>query len=158
MLTILDWILNKLYKIELFLATTITLGIIIINSLNLLSRWFFKNPFSWILEISLILFVYSVLLCVPALYKKNGFIKMNLIESFIGKKGEKILNIIIEIIILLFLVYLLYFSFFLSIEQLDLLSRGLGIPRFYITIPVVISSFLTIPISISRVLHILRDF
>lgn len=144
MLNSLDRILHYLYRIELWLAVSVFSAIFIINSANLLSRWFFGYAFEWILEISLIFFVYAVMLIVPVLYKDKGLIQMHLIEEVLGPKGTKYLSVFVEVAVTAFLLYLLPYALKLSLSQTRLLSRGLGIPRIYVTLPVCIAAFLTL--------------
>ena len=87
MLERLDRTLSILFKIELTISVGTLAAIILMNCGNLLSRWILRHPFDWILEISLILFVYSVMFIVPVLYKEKGFIQMHLVEERLGRKG-----------------------------------------------------------------------
>jgi len=78
---------------------------------------------------------------------------MHLIEEISGKRAAKYLNLIVDIIILAFLVYLLPLSISLSAGQIDMLSRGLGIPRIYVTLPVPIGIAITLLVSVSNIIH-----
>jgi TRAP-type C4-dicarboxylate transport system permease small subunit len=142
---------------ELWVSVFCLLAIVLLNSGNLLSRWFFQYPFEWTLEISLILFVYSVMFIVPALYKDKQFIQMHLIEDVISRKAGTYLGLLVDIGILAFLVYLLPISTSLSLSQTELLSRGLGIPRVYVTIPVPLGILLALPVCISSIWHQIED-
>lgn len=157
MLRHLDRFNGYLYRMELWASVASLLAIVLLNSGNLLSRWFFRHPFEWTLEISLILFVYFVMLIVPVLYMDKQFIQMHLIEEVTGKKAGKYISLFVDIGILTFLAYLLPVSTGLSIGQTDLLSRGLGIPRVYVTMPVPIGIALTIPVCVSSILHQIQD-
>jgi TRAP-type C4-dicarboxylate transport system permease small subunit len=123
------------------------------NASNLLLRWFLNRPIEWVLEISLILFVYSVMFIVPVLYRDKSLIQMHLIEGIISKGAARYLNLIVDVIILAFLVYLLPLSVSLCAGQIDMLSRGLGIPRIYITLPVPIGVTITLLVSVSNIIH-----
>jgi TRAP-type C4-dicarboxylate transport system permease small subunit len=153
MLNSLDRILHYLYRIELWLAVSVFSAIFIINSANLLSRWFLGYAFEWILEISLIFFVYAVMLIVPVLYKDKGLIQMHLIEEVLGTKGSEYLALFVEMAVTAFLVYLLPHAVKLSFSQTQLLSRGLGLPRIYVTLPVCIAAFLTLLVCLSNLFH-----
>jgi len=80
-------------------------------------------------------FVCSVMFIVPVLYKDKGFIQMHLIEDLIGPKATKYLGLFVDALILLFLIYLVPHTLSLSLSETELHSRGLGIPRIYVTIP-----------------------
>jgi TRAP-type C4-dicarboxylate transport system permease small subunit len=149
----LNTLIQLLFKVELFIGVLTLTVIVIMNCANLLSRWILNYPFDWILEISLILFVYSVMFIVPVLYKEKGFIQMHLIEDTLGPKAREVLGIIVEFLILIFFAYLLPHALKLSLGQINMQSRGLGIPRTYITIPVFISATLCIPVCISNLAH-----
>ncbi len=156
MLKRLDSIISVLFKIELAVSVVTLTAIIVMNCANLLSRWIFHRPFDWILEISLILFVYTVMLVVPVLYKERGFIQMHLIEEKMGPKAKEVLGIFVEVSVLLFFLYLLPQAFKLSLGQINMLSRGLGIPRIYVTLPVSLAAALCIPVCISHLAHSVR--
>ena len=153
MLNFLDRILRYLYRVELWLAVSVFSAIFVINSANLLSRWFLGYAFEWILEISLIFFVYAVMFIVPVLYKDKGLIQMHLIEEVLGPKGSKYLSLFVEMAVMAFLVYLLPHALKLSLSQTHLLSRGLGIPRIYVTLPVCIAAFFTLLVCLSNIFH-----
>jgi TRAP-type C4-dicarboxylate transport system permease small subunit len=153
MLNSLDRIIHYLYRIELWLAVSVFSAIFIINSANLLSRWFLGYAFEWILEVSLIFFVYAVMLIVPVLYKDKGLIQMHLIEEVLGPKGTKYLSLFVEVAVTAFLLYLLPHALKLSLSQTQLLSRGLGIPRIYVTLPACIAAFLTLLVCLANMMH-----
>ncbi len=157
MLKRLDGVLNVLFKIELTVSVVTFTVIILMNCANLLSRWILHRPFDWILELSLIFFVYSVMFVVPVLYKEKGFIQMHLIEQRMSLKAGKILAIFVDTSVLLFFAHLLPYALKLSMGQTQMLSRGLGIPRMYITIPVSIAAALCIPICVSHIAHSVRS-
>ena len=127
------------------------LVIILLNCTNLLARWIYKSPFDWTLEISLILFVYAVCFIIPVLYNENKFIHMHLVEEIISAKKKEILSIFVDVAIIAFFLYLIPVSFKLSINQIDLLSRGLGIPRIFVTIPVPIISLIIVLIGALKI-------
>lgn len=158
MLKILDRIIHELSKFEIFVSALSLTIIVVINSANLLSRWIFKFSFDWILEISLILFVYAVMFVVPVLHKEKGFIQMHLIEEHLTYRANAVLRAFVEMSILLFFIYLLPYAFKLSAGQINVQSRGLGIPRIYVTIPIFISALLCVPTCISNLIYAYKDF
>jgi TRAP-type C4-dicarboxylate transport system permease small subunit len=157
MLKHLDRMNNYFCRIDLWISVSGFSAILIMNSANLLSRWFLGYTFEWILEISLILFVYSVMFIVPVLYKDKDFIQMHLIEDLIGPKATKYLSLFVDALILIFIMYLLPHALSLSLSQTELLSRGLGVPRIYVTLPVAIAAFLALLVSVSNIIHQIRD-
>mgnify|MGYP006279146739 CR=1 FL=1 len=157
MLKRLDQALALLFKIELTLSVSTLAAIILMNCVNLLSRWFLRHPFDWILEISLILFVYSVMFAVPVLYREKDFIQMHLLEERLSPKGRLVLGVFVECAVLAFLVYLLPHALKLSLGQINTLSRGLGLPRIWVTIPVSFAAALCIPICVSNLAHLFQD-
>ena len=157
MLRHLDRMNNYLCRLELWISVSGLSAILIMNSANLLSRWFLGYAFDWILEISLILFVYSVMFIVPVLYKEKGFIQMHLIEDLIDPKAIKYLGLFVDALVLLFLIYLIPHALSLSLSQTELLSRGLGIPRIYVTIPVPIAAFMALSVNVSNISHQIKD-
>ena len=136
------------YMTSKWCGVSALLAIILLNSANLISRWILFSPFEWVLEVSLILFVYSVMLIVPVLYHDTGFIRMHLVEEVLGQHGSRYINLLADCLVLVFMVYLLYQGLSLSLGQFHILSRGLGIPRFYVTIPLALGALLSLPIGI----------
>lgn len=136
------------YLISKWCAVGALLAIVLLNCANLISRWIFFSPFAWVLEVSLILFVYSVMLIVPVLYHDKGFIRMHLVEEVLGQHGSRYINLLADSLVLVFMVYLLYQGLSLSLGQFHILSRGLGIPRFYVTIPLALGALLSLPIGL----------
>ena len=140
------------YLTSKWLALGAFLTIILLNCANLFSRWVFSSPFAWVLEASLILFVYSVMLIVPVLYHDKGFIRMHLVEELVGQHASRYINLLADSLVLIFVAYLLYQGLSLSLGQFHILSRGIGIPRFFVTIPLALGAFLSLPIGIDILL------
>ncbi len=143
------------YLISKWCAVGSLMAIVLLNCANLISRWIFFTPFEWVLEVSLILFVYSVMLIVPVLYHDKGFIRMHLVEEVLGRHGSRYINLLADSLLLVFMAYLFYQGLSLSLGQFHILSRGLGIPRFYVTIPLAIGALLSMPIGFNIfILHL----
>ena len=140
------------YLISKCCAVSALLTIVLLNCANLISRWIFFSPFEWVLEVSLILFVYSVMLIVPVLYRDKSFIRMHLVEEVLGQHGSRYINLFADSLVLVFMVYLIYQGLTLSLGQFHVLSRGLGIPRFYVTIPLTLGALLSLPIGLDTLL------
>jgi len=157
MLVKFDVVLSKLEKLEWGLSISGISGIILLNTINLFLRWFVGFSLPWILEVSLLLFIWSTLLCVPALYKNKELIQMQFLEEILDKSKRRYVNFILEIIILAFLIYLLFYSLKFSVGQVYFFSRGLGIPRIYVTISLPVATFLTILVSINNIIHQVKD-
>ena len=154
----LNSLTTYLCRFSLIISTVALVIIILLNCSNLLARWIYKSPFDWVLEISLILFVYMVCFIIPILYQDNNFVQMHLVEEIINTKTKNILNIFVDISVIIFFLYLIPVSFKLSIDQIDLLSRGLGFPRIYVTMPVPIFSSIIIFIGILKIYRKIKDF
>ena len=157
MITKLEKLSSISYQISKCVSVWTTLTIVLLNCANLLSRWILRTPFDWILEVSLILFVYAVMFIVPVLYHDGAFIRMHLIQEVIGHHRVKYVNLLAVSLILAFLIYLLYQGLSLSLTQFEVYSRGLGIPRVYVTIPVSFGAALSIPIGFLHFYRHLRD-
>ena len=159
MFNIFNWLKTSLCRFCIVISALALVVIVLLNCCNLLARWIYKSPFDWTLEISLILFVYTVCFIVPILYNENKFIQMHLIEELMSERKKAILNIFVDVAVIAFFLYLIPVSFKLSINQIDLLSRGLGIPRIYVTMPVpIISLFIILigAVKISRAVKALK--
>jgi TRAP-type C4-dicarboxylate transport system permease small subunit len=136
------------YLISKWSAVSAFLAIVLLNCANLSARWISFSPFEWVLEVSLILFVYAVMLIVPVLYHDKAFIRMHLVEEVLSRRLSSYINLLADCLVLSFIVYLVYQGLSLSLGQFHTLSRGLGIPRFYVTIPLSLGAALSIPIGI----------
>lgn len=145
------------YLISKWCATSAFLAIVLLNCANLISRWLFSSPFEWVLEISLILFVYSVMLIVPVLYHDKDFIRMNLLTEVLGKQTSAYVNLFADTLVFVFMAYLFYQGLSLSLSEFGFLSRGLGIPRFYVTIPLVLGALFSLPIGLDILFFHLRE-
>ena len=151
-------LVEKLGKVFLAVSASIFLGIVLINVANLLWRWILGQSLAWILEISLILIVYSVLFCVPVLYAKKGLIQMSLIQGLVKERGMIYVNIFVEMAILAFLVYMIPKSLSLSLKQMHTMSRGLGIPRIFVTLPVFIAMTMCLLVNINNQTLLFREY
>jgi TRAP-type C4-dicarboxylate transport system permease small subunit len=70
------------------------------------------------------------------------------VEEVLGQRGSQYINLLADSLVLVFMVYLLYQGLSLSLGQFHILSRGLGISRFYVTIPLAIGALLSLPIGL----------
>ena len=77
--------------------------------------------------------------------------------NLIGPKATEYLSLFVDALILLFLIYLVPHTRSLSLHQTELLSRELGIPRIYVTIPVAIAVFMALLVSVSNISHQIKD-
>ena len=102
-------------------------------------------------------FFYSVMFITPVLHTEKGFIQMHRIEDLIGPKAREYLGLFVNALILLFLIYLVPHTLSISLSQTELLFRGLGIPRIYVTIPVPIALFMALLVSVSNIRHQIKD-
>lgn len=150
-------ILRVLYKIEIFLSTFIMTTIILINAANIFSRILFSRSIGWTTELSLILFVYTVMFSIPALYYDNEMITMSFLEDKLIGKKRIILKLIIELFILFFLLIFIYHAAYLSWSQRVLLSRGLQISRSFVTFPASIAGLLLLLNNIDKLIEIFKE-
>ena len=157
MFKLLQNLIRCCYLTAKWSAVGALMAIVLLNCANLISRWIFLTPFEWVLEVSLILFVYAVMLIVPVLYHDKGFIRMHLIEEVLGAHGARYINLIADSLVLVFMAYLFYQGMSLSLGQFHILSRGLGIPRFYVTIPLAVGALLSLPIGLNIFLLQLKE-
>ena len=101
--------------------------------------------------------VCSVMFIVPVLYKGKGFIQMGRIEDLIGSKVTEYFGFFVDALILVFLIYLVPHARSLSLSQTELLSKGLGISRIYVTISFPIAVFMALLVSVSNISHQIKD-
>jgi len=157
MLAKFDAIIDKFKEIEMRLSIIIMVGIILLNIINLILRWFVGIHIKSTLEISLDMFVWGVLMYVPVLNREKKFIRVELLQETLSKDICRYINLIIEMIVFMFFIYLMFYSLRLSLRQVHVLSRGLGIPRTYVTISLPVATFLTILVSINNIIHQVKD-
>ena len=82
---------------------------------------------------------------------------MHHIEDLIGPKATKYLGLFVDTLILPFLIYLVPHTRSLSLSQTELLSKGLGISRIYVTISFPIAVFMALLVSVSNISHQIKD-
>jgi TRAP-type C4-dicarboxylate transport system permease small subunit len=82
---------------------------------------------------------------------------MHLIEEILGPRGVRLLAVVVECSVIAFFVYLLPNALHLSLSQIDMLSRGLGIPRIWVTLPVPLAAGLTLLVCLSNLAHQVAD-
>jgi len=153
---IIDKIIEKVLSLFEFVAIGGLITLVVINLMNVFGRTIFNHPFGWVLEVSLIIFVYTVLLCVPRLYKKNDLITMTLLEENIPKEIYQYLDIGVELIILTFLILLIPSSSKLCWMQRHYLSRGIDFPRSFIILPLPLTGVFLGIINITKILSKVR--
>lgn len=148
---------SRITRYTLYLATVILAFIVLINLTNIFYRVIFGRAFRWVTELSLILFVYSVMFSIPAMYNENDMITMDFLSERLGERGREILGFIVSLVILVFLLIFTRHSLSLSWGQRALLSRGIQIPRSIVTLPAVICGILLLLINIYKVIIRVRN-
>lgn len=136
------------YLISKWSAVGAFMAIVLLNCANLIARWLPFSPFQWVLEVSLILFVYAVMLITPVILHDKAFVRMHLVEEFLGRRLSMHINLLADGLVLLFMGSVVYLGLSLSLSQFDILSRGLGIPRFYVTVPLAMGALFCLPIGL----------
>lgn len=118
----INYILDILKKISFYLliAYSVLVGI------QVISRYFFNSPTTWTELVARYLFVWSIMLYMPVLYRDKGNPAFDIIFKNLNSKMQRVLNILMNLIIMLCAICLLVWG----IKYCDLMSnkciKGLG--------------------------------
>jgi len=127
-----DWI----EKAEIFISSFI-LGILAcIIMMDVIGRYFFSHPFTWVFELTMLLFAYIVFVGMPVMYKQKSLIILEFIFRQLPSKAQQYLYLIWELLIGTFAVFLIISSYELQNLQKRYTSPTLDISYQFFTIPI----------------------
>lgn len=121
-------IIKKLDKIQDFIgrqSSLILLPLIIIVVYSSFMRYVFNRAPDWGFEISVFLFgIYSIISGAYVL-KEDGHVRVDILPSMLGDRGNKIISIISNLLVLLVSLVLMYMGSKTAIQSTKILERSI---------------------------------
>ena len=96
--------LDRLRKFELFCAISVFGFILLIITMQVIFRYFFNKPFSWVEELASLLLIYLTFVTADIVYAQKGHLSVAYFVGFLSKRQSAVLNIILYAAIAIFLV------------------------------------------------------
>lgn len=135
-------ILGNLRKIELFCAISVFGVIILIITMQVIFRYFFNKPFSWVEELASLLLIYLTFITADIVYAQKGHLSVAYFVNFLSKRQSAVLNIIIYAAIATFLIAMIP-------SCIELLKMQWG--HFAAAVIIIPKSFWSLPVPIAFV-------
>jgi len=143
---------NVIDKVVLVFVVIALAVIVIINSMEIFSRFVLNKSFFWVYEISLLLGNWMYFIGISLVYKRKQDIQMSYFFDFFSPKVKKIWTFMIDGAIFYFFIILLPQSFRLLLIQSRYSTPGLSIPNHYFSLPLFIGTISVILIIIQQFL------
>lgn len=131
-------VLDKLERIVVF-ATTVLLGLLLLNETVGIFSDFFGRPIPWISELSVLLFSWVVFLGAAILSRYGGHIALDIITFRLPPRYGHYLRILSVILALIVAFVMVYYGIKISIfvgQRQTTLYLGLSFLYFYLAVPV----------------------
>jgi C4-dicarboxylate transporter, DctQ subunit len=136
-------IYNKFCKFEELLVQIFLGTLMVLVFLSAVCRSL-RVPINWAVDVSMLLFAWTVFLGADVALRNTGLVKVDLIIKKLSPNIQKTLNIVWGFIIITFLFSLVWYGIPLSIESSKRLFWTLGISYSWATVSVPAGSFLMI--------------
>ena len=93
---------------ELYLGAICSVAMIVIMFIQVIARYVFNNAFSWVEEVALVLFIFSIYFGAVAAILRNQHLRIELLLSKMTPKARKILEIISNVLFAIFCAVIMY--------------------------------------------------
>jgi TRAP-type C4-dicarboxylate transport system permease small subunit len=97
-------LLGRLRRIEIFCALSIFGFIILIITMQVIFRYFFNKPFSWVEELASLLLIYLTFITADIVYAQKGHLSVAYFVGFLTNRQRTLLNIVLYAAIGTFLI------------------------------------------------------
>jgi len=97
-------LLDRLRRIEIFCALSMFGFIILIITMQVIFRYFFNKPFSWVEELASLLLIYLTFITADIVYAQKGHLSVVYFVGFLTNRQRTILNIVLYAAIEIFLI------------------------------------------------------
>jgi len=134
---------KKFCKFEEVLVQSFLCAIVFLVFTSAICRTL-KVPINWAIDLSLLLFAWTVFLGADMALRNTDLVRVDLIIKHLSSGAQKVLYVLWQTIIIVFLASLVYYGVPLSMESSKRLFQTLGISYSWATISVPISSVLMI--------------
>ncbi|MHC4122856.1 MAG: TRAP transporter small permease [Planctomycetota bacterium] len=118
-------------NIEEILCSFLLVAMCIVAILQVISRYMFRNPFSWTEELCTIMFVWLVFVGASLALKTGGHFAIEIIVEKLPRRFSVPVNILSCLLVIVFSVMLIWFGFRLAVVGLGSITPALEIPRTY---------------------------
>jgi tripartite ATP-independent transporter DctM subunit len=126
-------------------SAMIVIALVIVTSLQVISRYIFNSPYSWTEEVARILFIWVIFLGVFLALKTNDHVRFaSFVDWFFLPKGKAIVSSFISILITIYLGYLAVTGFQMVNVVKNGLTPALGIPIPFLFVVIPLSSIMMI--------------
>jgi len=153
---ILKLFINFLEKVEVILSNICLFLIIFLTSLQVFFRYILRAPFSWTLELSLVIFEWLIFLGISLVFKKNRHISIDFFTNkFIPERYNVYLNIFGNFCTTLLMIILFIATLKLLPKQFKYHTIALEIPKAYVSMSIIYFAFSVFLTSLN---FLIRDF
>jgi len=149
----IDWI----ERIELWFSTFLLGALTLLVMTEVISRYLFKRPFPWVMELSMIMITYIVFIGIPVMYKQKALIILEFLFNRLPIKGQRYLALIWEVVIGIFMVYLIVATYELLSIQKRYTSPTLDISFQFFSLPVLFCGLSMLMFNLYFILEHLRE-
>jgi TRAP-type C4-dicarboxylate transport system permease small subunit len=148
-------------RIELGTGIICLVGMVAIVNLNILYRYFLKNPLhAWYLDLSLLFNLYMTFFINSYLYRHGQDIAIDIIVKRLPERIQTVIELTIQIAIGATLVFILWYAWDWQRFQWHQMAGGLGISFTFFSIPYVIASALMLVSNLKKIwtqIRVLND-
>ncbi|MEA5083384.1 MAG: TRAP transporter small permease [Lachnospiraceae bacterium] len=136
----MDKLKKAILNLDLIIAGLTTVIIVIITLAGVFMRKVVGQPFPWIEEVQLLLFIWAIFFGASVAFRTGSHVGIDIIAERLPAKARKILDLFIFIVSTIILVYFLWASYGLSINAGAKLTPYLRLPYWVIDSSAVIGS------------------
>lgn len=155
--TKLQRIIHWIDRCELGLTFVLMVLIILINALEIFSRYALDSSFFWVHEITILMANWMYFIGACLVYHRRRDIEIESFTKLFSKLLNKVLSVIVNCAIFVFLLILAHHTYNLVIVQSRYTTHGLGIPNHIFTLPLLIGTISIMLIVLNRILGIYLD-
>lgn len=98
--------LRILGNIDVIIASTMLAILVILTSLGVITRYVFRNPFTWLEEVQLFCMVWIVFGGAGVAFRTGSHVAIEMVVDLFPAKVQKVIEILIDIVVVLVIAYL----------------------------------------------------
>jgi len=127
------------------------LGIVLIITAGIISRYFFNSPFTWTEELATILFIWLSFMGAGAVAGKRAHVAVDFLTGKFSPRVRDRVRIVCSLLIIL-LLGVMFLGGILLLPKMTHVTIALRIPRYFYYIPITVSSFYMIMVYVEDLL------
>jgi TRAP-type C4-dicarboxylate transport system permease small subunit len=148
---------NVVTKVTLVIGSAAFSGMVILISVNVISRYFFGRSFAWAEEITYLCFNWAVFLGVTVLYKNASLITVDMLVDLFPKKIQKATAIFNYSLLTLICGAMTVWGFTHAIRGIPRRTTAIGISYFFYNMAIPVAMIIMVAYSIKFLVMIFRD-